>query len=159
MVFWPSLPMEYRPPLPMVYQTLSYGIMNSSFGRNEGGSIYHEGVQNSYGILNPMVNWTRGWFTYDILTPGSISLMVLTPGSIFCHCILNPLMVNWTPLITTLEVSMLTRGSNQWSSTLEVSMLAITPSMIYHTWGEHASHYTINVVIIAQNDPNQIMLS
>jgi hypothetical protein len=31
----------------MVYQTLSYGIMNSSFGRNEGGSIYHEGVQNT----------------------------------------------------------------------------------------------------------------
>ena len=38
------LPMVYRPPnswnidpLPMVYQTLSYGIMNSSFGRNEGG--------------------------------------------------------------------------------------------------------------------------
>ena len=24
-------------PLPMVYQALSYGIMNSSFGRNEGG--------------------------------------------------------------------------------------------------------------------------
>ena len=23
---------------------------------------------------------------------------ILTPGSIFCHCILNPLMVNWTPL-------------------------------------------------------------
>jgi hypothetical protein len=22
----------------------------------------------SYGILNPMVNWTRGRFTYDILT-------------------------------------------------------------------------------------------
>jgi hypothetical protein len=34
-------------PIPMVYQTLSYGIMNSSFGRNEGGSIYHEGVQNT----------------------------------------------------------------------------------------------------------------
>jgi hypothetical protein len=31
----------------MVYQTLFYGIMNSSFGRNEGGSIYHEGVQNT----------------------------------------------------------------------------------------------------------------
>ena len=32
----------------MVYQTLSYGIMNPSlFGRNEGGSIYHEGVQNT----------------------------------------------------------------------------------------------------------------
>jgi hypothetical protein len=31
----------------------------------------------SYGILNPMVNWTRGRFTYDILTPGSIFLMVI----------------------------------------------------------------------------------
>jgi hypothetical protein len=58
----------------MVYQTLSYGIMNSSFGRNEGhiyritavvkvntdiipaakGNIYPKPV--SYGILNPMVN-------------------------------------------------------------------------------------------------------
>jgi hypothetical protein len=28
---------EISTPLPMVYQTLSYGIMNSSFGRNEGG--------------------------------------------------------------------------------------------------------------------------
>jgi hypothetical protein len=102
-------------PLPMVYQTLSYGIMNSSFGRNEGwfnlpwgGSKYNDKkltpgilcskicfkqscysfcnkkkvtfiklVPVSYGILNPMVNWTRGRYTYDILTPGSIFLMVV----------------------------------------------------------------------------------
>ena len=57
------LPMVYRPPnpwyfdplahgistpLPMVYQTLSYGIMNSSLlVEMRGGSIYHEGVQNT----------------------------------------------------------------------------------------------------------------
>ena len=46
------------------------------------------------------------------LNPGSIYLWhfdprfnfpygILTPGSIFCHCILNPLMVNWTTLIST----------------------------------------------------------
>jgi hypothetical protein len=46
MVFLPPYPWNIDP-LPMVYQTLSYGIMNSSFGRNEGGSIYHEGVQNT----------------------------------------------------------------------------------------------------------------
>jgi hypothetical protein len=50
----------------MVYQTLSYGIMNSSFGRNEGGSIYHEGVQKidpgvkiPYGKLNPGSKYHR----------------------------------------------------------------------------------------------------
>jgi hypothetical protein len=33
-------------PLPMVYQILSYGIMNSSLlVEMRGGSIYHEGVQ------------------------------------------------------------------------------------------------------------------
>ena len=40
----------------------------------------------SYGILNPMVNWT-----YDILTPGSIFLMVFWPqGQCF-------VIVFWTP--------------------------------------------------------------
>jgi hypothetical protein len=35
-------------PLPMVYQTLSYGIMNSSLlVEMREGSIYHEGVQNT----------------------------------------------------------------------------------------------------------------
>ena len=35
-------------PLPMVYKTLSYGIMNSSLlVEMRGGSIYHEGVQNT----------------------------------------------------------------------------------------------------------------
>ena len=35
-------------PLPMVYQTLSYGIMNSSLlVEMGGGSIYHKGVQNT----------------------------------------------------------------------------------------------------------------
>ena len=54
MVYRPPVPWYFDPPahgistpLPMVYQTLSNGIMNSSFGRNEGGSIYHEGVQNT----------------------------------------------------------------------------------------------------------------
>ena len=38
----------YIDPLPMVYQTLSYGIMNSSLlVEMRGGSIYHEGVQNT----------------------------------------------------------------------------------------------------------------
>jgi hypothetical protein len=44
MVYRPPYPWYIDPsahgistPLPMVYQTLSYGIMNSSFGRNEGG--------------------------------------------------------------------------------------------------------------------------
>ena len=45
----------------------------------------------SYGILNPMVNWTRGWFTYDILTPGSIFLMVFWPRGQFF------VIVFWTP--------------------------------------------------------------
>jgi len=46
-VYRPPYPWNIDPPthgistpLPMVYQTLS-------FGRNEGGSIYHEGVQNT----------------------------------------------------------------------------------------------------------------
>jgi hypothetical protein len=119
-------------PLPMVYQTLSYGIMNFFFGRNEGGfnlpwggSKYNDkkltpgskylgkdrtlaAIRNRFywtgmtenlkqwcldchhcarckpgpGLgkspLNRchMVNWTRGQFTYDILTLGSIFLMV-----------------------------------------------------------------------------------
>jgi hypothetical protein len=78
------LPMVYRPPYPwyidppthgiltpllMVYQTLSYGIMNSSlsFGRNEGGSIYHEGVQNTMTKNLPL-----GQNIICKLTPGSI---------------------------------------------------------------------------------------
>ena len=59
----PPLPMVYRLPLTMVYRPPcpwnidppTYGISNPllwyyellSFGRNEGGSIYYEGVQNT----------------------------------------------------------------------------------------------------------------
>jgi hypothetical protein len=47
-------------------------------------------------ILNPMVNWTRGRFTYDILTTGSIFLMVFWPRGQFF------VIVFWTPpLIST----------------------------------------------------------
>jgi hypothetical protein len=49
----------------MVYQTLSNGIMNSSFGRNEGGSIYHEGVQNTM-----TKNLPRGQNTIRKIEPG-----------------------------------------------------------------------------------------
>ena len=41
----------------------------------------------SYGILNPMVNWTQGRFTYDILTPGSIFHMLFWPP---CPWNINP---------------------------------------------------------------------
>ena len=48
----------------------------------------------SYGILNPMVNW----FTYDILTPGSIFHMLIWPqGQFFIIVFCTPLMVNWPP--------------------------------------------------------------
>jgi hypothetical protein len=54
--------MVYRPSthdilthLPMVYQTLSYGIVNSSLlvEMRGGGSIYHEGVQNTMTKIGP----------------------------------------------------------------------------------------------------------
>ena len=66
------LTMVYRPPthgiltpLPMVYQTLSYGIMNSSFGRNEGGFNLPWGVQNTM-----TKNWPRGQNTIRKIEPG-----------------------------------------------------------------------------------------
>ena len=66
MVYRPPLPMVYWPPthgistpLPMVYQTLSYGIMNSSFGRNEGGFK-----------IQWQKNWPRGQNTIRKIEPG-----------------------------------------------------------------------------------------
>ena len=55
------LSMVYRPSthdilthLPMVYQTLLWYCELLSFGRNEGGgSIYHEGVQNTIAKIGP----------------------------------------------------------------------------------------------------------
>jgi hypothetical protein len=43
----------------------------------------------------------------------------------------------------------ITPPMNPRSTTLEVSMLAITPPepTIYHTRGEHANHYTTNAFI------------
>ena len=81
-IYWtPSLTMVYRPPnpwyfdppahgistpLPMVYQTLSYGSMNSSLlVEMRGGSIYHEGVQNTM-----TKNWTWGQNTIWKIEPG-----------------------------------------------------------------------------------------
>jgi hypothetical protein len=49
----------------MVYQTLSYGIMNSSFGRNEG-------VQNTMTKIDPGVKETRGRNIIGKSIPGSI---------------------------------------------------------------------------------------
>ena len=42
-------------PLPMVYQTLLWYYELLSFGRNEGSSIYHEGIQNTM-----TKNWPLG---------------------------------------------------------------------------------------------------
>ena len=84
--------MEYQPALPMVYQTLSYGIMNSSLlvemrggGGGGGVTIYHEGVQNTMTKNWPQgqntiwkieprvkisyVNWPRGQFTMGFKIP------------------------------------------------------------------------------------------
>jgi hypothetical protein len=41
------LPMEYRPPTYGISNPLLWYYELLSFGRNEGGSIYHEGVQNT----------------------------------------------------------------------------------------------------------------
>ena len=65
--------MVYRPPtngistpLPMVYQTLSYGIMNSSLlVEIRGVSICHEGVQNTM-----TKNLPRGQNTIWKIEPG-----------------------------------------------------------------------------------------
>jgi hypothetical protein len=65
-------------PLPMVYQTLFYGIMNSSFGRNEGGfNLPWGGSKYNDKKLTPgskyhMKNWTRGQNIIGKSTPGSI---------------------------------------------------------------------------------------
>ena len=69
MVYWPPThgistpqPMVSWPPahgistsLPMVYQTLLWYYELLSFGRNEGSSIYHEGIQNTM-----TKNWPLG---------------------------------------------------------------------------------------------------
>ena len=56
------LPMVFWPPLPMVYQSLSYGIMDPSLLLEIKGSIHHEGVQNTMTKIDPGVkisyeNW------------------------------------------------------------------------------------------------------
>jgi hypothetical protein len=66
-------------PLPMVYQTLSYGIMNSSllvemrggFNLPWGGSKYND-KKLTPGSKYHMENWTRGQNIIGKLTPGSI---------------------------------------------------------------------------------------
>ena len=74
--------MEYRPPYLWYYEL--------SFGRNEGGSIYHEGVQDTMtknwprgqntiwkiepGVKISYVNWPRGQFTMGFKIP------YMTPG-------------------------------------------------------------------------------
>ena len=73
MVYWPPYPWYIDPlthgistPLTMVYQTLSYGIMNSSLlVEMRGGSIYHEGVQNTM-----TKNWPQGQNTIWKIEPG-----------------------------------------------------------------------------------------
>jgi hypothetical protein len=73
------------------------GVMTTYFRFVNKRAIYRLGIFSlahvpvSYGILNPMVNWTRGRFTYDILTPGSIFLMVFWPRGQFFVIVL------WTP--------------------------------------------------------------
>jgi hypothetical protein len=71
----------------MVYQTLSYGIMNSSFGRNEGGfNLPWGGSKYNDKKLTPgskyhKENWTRGQNIIGKSTPGSIYHGVQnTPG-------------------------------------------------------------------------------
>ena len=44
----------------------------------------------SYGILNPMVNGTRGRFTYDILTPVQFSIWYFDPGVNFLSFYFEP---------------------------------------------------------------------
>ena len=62
----------------MVYQTLSYGIMNSSFGRNEGGfnlpwggSKYND-KKLTKGSKYHKENWTRGQNIIGKSSPDSI---------------------------------------------------------------------------------------
>ena len=76
------LPMVYRPPYPWYFNPPAHGISTPylwyikpslmyyellSFGRNQGGSIYHEGVQNTM-----TQNLRRGQNTIGKSTPGSI---------------------------------------------------------------------------------------
>ena len=75
-------------------------------------SIFKRKSNKSPGILTCVLCAKPGviWYfePHGKLNPGSIYLWyfdpgfnfpygILTPGSIFCHCILNPLMVNWSP--------------------------------------------------------------
>jgi hypothetical protein len=97
MVYQPPYPWYIDPPthgiltpLLMVYQTLSYGIMNSSlsFGRNEGGGVQYTMTKNL----------PRGQNTIWKIEPGVIWYFEphgkLNPGSIYIHGILNPLIEN-----------------------------------------------------------------
>jgi len=59
---------------------------------------------------------------------------IVTPGSNFCHCILNPIMVNWTPPIYVKRGGSIYHG---WKS---------TPGSIYHgvqniIWHRHQRVY------------------
>jgi hypothetical protein len=63
MVYWPPYPWYIDLPNPWYINPPTHGISSPllwyyellSFGRNEGGSIYHEGVQNTM-----TKNWPRG---------------------------------------------------------------------------------------------------
>ena len=77
MVYWTPYPW-YFDPLPMVYQTLSYGIMNPSLlaemrGVNLrwGGSKYNDEKATPGSIYN-MVFWPRGQYIICKFTPESI---------------------------------------------------------------------------------------
>ena len=86
--------MVYQPPNPWYFDLLcpwnidppTYGISNPllcyyellSFGRNEGVSIYHEGVQNTM-----TKNWPRGQNTIWKIEPRVKISWKLTPGSIY----------------------------------------------------------------------------
>jgi hypothetical protein len=86
MVFWPPCPWNIDPPLPMVYQTLSYGIMNSSL------LVEMRGVQNTM-----TKNWPRGQNTIWKIEPG-VKISYVTLGSIY-HGVQNTICIHDFPSV------------------------------------------------------------
>ena len=84
-------------------QTMTHTIYPAKFEQ----TIIHQQVHLQWeSQSHEPVSWY--FEPHGKLNPGSIYLWyfdprfnfpygIVTPGSIFCHCILNPLMVNWTP--------------------------------------------------------------
>jgi hypothetical protein len=61
MLFWPPCPWNIDPPTYGISNPLLWYYELLSFGRNEGGSIYHDGVQNTMTKNGPWGQNTKFW--------------------------------------------------------------------------------------------------